>query len=284
MKKNTKNIQKSRKLPILDFDAYSPEEVAKRVEQVGIKKVRFPPLVTIMLGILGGSFISFGVIYHFVTLANPAASNGAANIAAPLFYAMGYIIAFIAGAEIFTTNILAMMGLASKKISSWELTRNWILVLFANLVGALIVVIMFVLSGNIYAFDGVLAERLVQTSSYNLSLTPTEIFFRGVFGNFLICSGAWISLAGRSVTDKVLGLILPLSAVPAIGFQHFTGNLFPLVTALIISPDMGNIDIAASITISKTVINLLVVAFGNIIGGGLLIAIAYYFIYQRKKW
>jgi len=281
MKKSLLNLGK---IPIFDFDSYSPEEVAKRVEQVGVKKVRFPAIVTIMLGILGGFFISLGAIYHFVTLANPDAGNGVAVIVAPLFYAMGYIIAFIAGAEIFTTNILAMMGLASKKISSWDLTRNWILVLFANLVGALIVVIMFVLSGNIYTFDGVLAERIVQTSSYNLSLTPAEIFFRGVFGNFLICSGAWISLAGRSVTDKVLGLILPLSAVPAIGFQHFTGNLFPLVTALIISPDMGNIDIATSITISKTVINLLVVAFGNIIGGGLLIAIAYYFIYLRTKW
>ncbi len=284
MKKNIQNIRKKRKLPIFDFDAYSPEEVAKRVEQVGVKKIRFPPIVTLMLGILGGSFISLGVMYHLVTLAHPAANGGAPVILGPIFYAMGYIIAFLAGAEVFTTNNLAMMSFASRKVSLWELIRNWNLVLIANVVGALFVVFMFILSGQINAYDGALAEKVIRESSDKLYLTPTQTFFQGVFGNFLICSGAWISLAGRSVTDKILGLILPLSAVPAIGFQHFTGNLFPMFLALIISPGMEMIEIGADITLSKTIINLVIVAFGNIVGGGILIVLVFYFVYLRTKW
>jgi formate transporter len=191
MKKIVPNI---RKLPIFDFDAYSPEEVAKRVEHIGVKKIRFPAPVTIVLGILGGSFISLGVMYYLFTIANPAAHNGAAQIAGPLFYAMGYILAFLAGAEVFTTNNLALMSFASKKVSLWELSRNWLLVLSANIIGASIVVVMFILSGQVHAYDGALMEFAMRENAGLLSLTYTQTFFQGVFGNFLICSGTWISL------------------------------------------------------------------------------------------
>jgi formate transporter len=280
MKKKIPNI---RKLPIFDFDAYSPEEVAKRVEQIGVKKVRFPAPVTLVLGILGGSFISLGVMYYLFTIANPAGHPGLAQIFAPLFYAMGYILAFLAGAEVFTTNNLAMMSFASGRVTVWELSRNWILVLFANVIGASIVVLMFILSGQVDAYDGALADYVVKASAEKLSLTYTQNFFQGVFGNFLICSGAWISLAGRSVTDKILGLILPLSAVPALGFQHFTGNLFYKILAFILAPDTELIEIGTDITLVNTAANLSVVALGNIVGGGVLIALVYYFVYMRMK-
>jgi formate transporter len=111
---------------------------------------------------------------------------------------------------------------------------------------------MFILSGQVDAYDGALADYVVKASAEKLSLTYTQNFFQGVFGNFLICSGAWISLAGRSVTDKILGLILPLSAVPALGFQHFTGNLFYKILAFIIAPDTDLIEIGTDITLVNT--------------------------------
>jgi len=281
MKKNVQNIRKIRDFPVFDFDAYSPEEVARRVDQVGVKKIRFPAVVTLMLGILGGCFISIGVLSHTVTLANPYLNDGIKLLIGPVFYAMGYILAFITGAEVFTTNNLAMMSLASKKVTRWDLIRNWSLVLIANIIGVFVIVVMFILTGLVNMYDGALAEEVIQISSLRLSFTPIQTFFQGVFGNFLICSGAWIALAGRSVTDKVLGLILPLSAVPAIGFQHVTGNLFPMLLTLLKYPDIG---VIADITPLNIIINLILVASGNIIGGGILIVLVFYFVYVRTKW
>ena len=42
------------------FDAYSPKEIAEKVETVGVAKAHLPALQTIMLGILAGAFIEIG--------------------------------------------------------------------------------------------------------------------------------------------------------------------------------------------------------------------------------
>lgn len=283
MKRNTKKIRETQRLPLFDFDVYSPEEIAKRVEQVGVKKIRLPFVITIMLGILGGGFISLGVMYHLVVLANPSLSGDMALLLSPVFYAMGYTIAFLAGAEVFTTNNLAMMGLASKRISLREVTVNWSIVFVTNIIGALIIVILFVLSGQVNAFGGAFAEKVIEISSDTLSFTPLETFIQGLFGNLLICSGIWIALAGRTVTDKILALLLPLSAVPAIGFQHVTGNVFTISLAVLLIPDAEITNTVMNITFSRSLLNLVLVALGNIVGGGVLIALVYYFVFMRMR-
>jgi len=270
--------------PILDLDAYSPEEVVRRVMQVGVKKVRFPMVITLMLGIMGGCFISLGALYQVVVMANPAISDSTSAVVSPLFYAMGYIIAFIAGAEIFTTNNLAVMSLASRKITFWELTRNWTIVLFANMIGAAGLVLLFFYSGQMQLFDGLLIEEVLFLTSSKLNYTIFQMFLIGVFGNLLICSGAWLAMAGRSVTDKYLALFLPLSAVPAIGFQHGAGNMFHFFLSFLILQDGQGLQLPTEITLTKTTISLLAVASGNIIGGGVFIALTYYFIYVRSRW
>lgn len=278
------NHKNKKKLPLLDLEAYSPEEVTRRVMQVGVKKIRLPLTVTFMLGIIGGGFISLGVMYQQVVMANPSLNDNPAALISPIFYAMGYMIAFIAGAEVFTTNNLAVMSLAAKRISFWDLSRNWSVVFIANAIGAFSIAAMFILSGQVYAFDGVLAEKIIETSSHRLSFTPTQTFFQGLFGNLLICSGAWIAMAGRSVTDKLLALILPVSAVSALGFQHATGNMYQKFLAQMILPDMKAIGIGVDITLFDSLINFVLVALGNIVGGGILIALVYYFVYVRFKW
>jgi formate transporter len=278
-----KKTEKKR-YPILDLDAYSPEEVASRVMQVGVKKVRLPGIITLMLGIMGGCFISLGALYQVVVMANPAISDSTSAVVSPLFYAMGYIIAFIAGTEIFTTNNLAVMSLASRKITLWELTRNWSIVLIANMIGASGLVLLFFYSGQIQMFDGLLIEEVLFLTSSKLNYTIFQMFLLGLFGNLLICSGAWLAMAGRSVTDKFLALILPLSAVPAIGFQHGAGNMFHFFLSFLILQDGQGLQLPTDITLLKTTVSLVAVASGNIIGGGVFIALTYYFIYVRSRW
>ncbi len=278
-----KKSEKQR-FPILDLDAYSPGEVASRVMQVGVKKVRLPGVITLMLGILGGCFISLGALYQVVVMANPAISDSTSAVVSPLFYAMGYIIAFIAGTEIFTTNNLAVMSLASRKITLWELTRNWVIVLLANIIGASGLVVLFYFSGQINLFDGLLIEEVLFLTSSKLDYTISQMFLLGLFGNLLICSGAWLAMAGRSVTDKFLALFLPLSAVPAIGFQHGAGNMFHFFLSFLILQDGQGMQLPTDITVAKTTISMVMVAAGNIVGGGFFIALTYYFIYVRSKW
>ncbi|WP_161635949.1 formate/nitrite transporter family protein [Desulfonatronovibrio hydrogenovorans] len=271
------------KLPVFGLDAYSPEEIAHRVEHVGAKKAKLPVTTTLMLGILGGGFVSLGAMYQLVVLGNPLLSQGSAAILSPIFFSMGYMLAMLAGTEVFTTNNLLVMSWASKKISSLDLIRNWSLVLLANAVGVAGVVIMFILSGQSGAHGGALIETALNISSDRLSYTPVQIFFQGVLGNLLLCTAAWVAMAGRTVTDKTLGMILPISAVYAGGFQHCTGNMFNMLLAVLAGLIKKDGVQRVDISVTEALFSLSLVASGNIVGGGVLIALVYYFIYLRKN-
>ena len=44
--------------------------------------------------------------------------------------------------------------------------------------------------------------------------------------NLLVCLAVWLALAGRSVTDKVLAIVFPISAFVAAGFEHCVANMY----------------------------------------------------------
>lgn len=56
---------------IFGFDAFSPAEIAERVESVGVKKARLPLLQMFTLGVLAGGFIGLGALY-FTLVASDA--------------------------------------------------------------------------------------------------------------------------------------------------------------------------------------------------------------------
>ena len=45
---------------IFGFDAYSPNEIAERVQSVGVAKARLPLMSQVTLGVLAGGFIGLG--------------------------------------------------------------------------------------------------------------------------------------------------------------------------------------------------------------------------------
>lgn len=264
------------------LEAYKPDKVAERVMNIGVKKTRYPAYKTLTLGLMGGGFISVGALFELSVMANPEISAGAALLAAPFFYAVGYIVAFISGAEIFTTNNLSAMAWASGKLNLLEISRNWALVLFANLFGAISVVTLFYFSGMAGQMDNALIETAKTITAEKLSFNPFETVVIGIFGNLLICSGLWIAMAGRSVTDKFIALLVPVAAVPALDFQHSTGNMFQFFFALITEVDGIDLDLPSEVTFWAVSSNLFFVSIGNIIGGGVMIAIIYYFVFVRE--
>lgn len=264
------------------LEAYDPNEIARQVLDIGVKKINYQYYKTLTLGIMGGGFISMGALFELYLYANPLVSMGAASILGPIFYALGYVMAFISGAEIFTTNNLAVMGVASGNISIKRLTANWSVVLLANIVGAGFVVVLFYYSGLVYQFDFGLVDTAKSITAQKLQFNPLQVTIIGVFGNIMICAGLWLAMAGRSFTDKFIALILPVAAVPAMNFQHSTGNMFQFFLALISETETVDLELPSEVTFWAISSNLFFVSVGNIIGGGLFIALIYYFVFIRK--
>ena len=107
-----------------------------------------------------------------------------------------------------------------------------------------------------------------------------EAFFKGIVCNILVCLAVWLALAGRSVTDKILAVIFPISAFVAAGFEHSVANMYFIPMGLMLK-DRIPVSGAENLTWLGLWSNLVPVTLGNIVGGSVMVALIYYFVYRR---
>ena len=118
-------------------DAWSPVEIAARVESVGVAKARAGLLKVLVLSVLAGAFISLGAVFFIVVITGSELGFGVTRMLGGFAFSLGLILVVVAGAELFTGNNLVAMAWASRHIRLRELLQNWLLVYAGNVVGAL---------------------------------------------------------------------------------------------------------------------------------------------------
>jgi formate transporter len=269
--------------PIFNFNAYSPAEIQEAVETVGVKKANMPLLPSFMLAVVAGGSIGLGAMYYTIVASDPDLSFATVRVLGGLVFSLGLAIVLVGGAELFTGNNLIVMAWASGRISTLEVLRNWIIVYCGNLVGSLGLVILVLFSHHMDMNNGRIGVSMLNTAVAKISPDFVTLFFKGVLCNLLVCLGVWLAYAGRSVTDKIVGLILPISAFVAAGFEHCIANMYFMPLAWLLTA-MGKVPAgfdASVITIPGIVHNLLPVTLGNIAGGAGLIGLVYWTIYRR---
>jgi len=261
------------------FDAYSPQQIAERVESVGVAKARQPLLSTLMLGMLAGAFIGLGALYYTLVASDPQLSFAVSRVLGAVCFSLGLLLVVVAGAELFTGNNLLAMAWADGKVSTWEVLRNWALVCVANFAGAAGLALLVFWSGHTGLNGGAVGRAYLAIASAKSTLPLSELFFRGVLCNVLVCMAVWMVLAGRSVVDKFVAILLPISAFVAAGFEHSIANMFffPLALLLKASGAAGG----EAVTMYAMFRNLVPVIAGNIVGGSVLVALVYHVIYRR---
>ena len=106
-------------------DAYSPSQIAARVEASGVAKAEAPLLTTLTLGVLAGVFIAFGAMLYTVVMTGVGAGFGPARLLGGMAFSLGLVLVVIAGAELFTGNNLIVMAWADRRITTRQVLRNW---------------------------------------------------------------------------------------------------------------------------------------------------------------
>ena len=255
-------------------DAYAPAEVAARVRDVGVAKVRRDRLGVFLLAMLAGAFIALGAVLFTVVVTGSTLGFGPTRLLGGAAFSLGLILVVIAGAELFTGNNLIAMAWASRLITFRELLGNWAIAYAGNLVGALATVALVVVGRVHEAGDGGVGKTLHAIATHKLELDLLQAFALGVLCNGLVCLAVWLSLAARSVTDKVLAIVLPIAAFVAIGFEHSIANMVFLPWDLVVHG-------AERASVLAALANLAVVTAGNIVGGTLLVAGIYWSVYLR---
>jgi formate/nitrite transporter len=263
--------------------AFSPREIAERVESVGVSKARMATHQVVMLGLLAGGFISLGSIFFATVLSDATLGWGWSRVLGGLVFYLGLSLVILAGAELFTGNNLIVMAWAARKIGVRDVMRNWTIVFITNFIGALVMVALIYFA-NLGALNGgKVAEQYVKIAAAKAALPWIEAFFRGVLCNVLVCLAVWASMGGRTVTDKFIASVLPITAFVACGFEHCVANMFFLPMGWLLRDRApAGLDLSA-LDAAGIASNLTAVTLGNLIGGTLFVGMVYWVIYQYRQ-
>jgi formate transporter len=267
---------------MFELDAYSPTQIAEKVETVGVVKARLPLPAMTMLAVIAGGFIGLGALYYTLVVSDPQLSFAVARVLGGVVFSLGLILVVVAGAELFTGNNLLVMAWAGNRISTREMLRNWAVVYVGNAIGAAGLALIVYLSHHGDMANGAVAAQYVKIASAKAALPFWEAFFKGVLCNLLVCLAVWISLAGRTVADKILAIVFPISAFVAAGFEHCVANMYLMPLGVLLAGDIPAASLAASgaPTWEGVIRNLVPVTLGNIVGGSLMVALVYFVIYR----
>lgn len=268
---------------LFGFDAFSPKEISERVKTLGVAKAKLPLLSMVMLGMLAGAFIGLGSLFFVLVKSDASLSFAIGQLLGGLVFSLGLILVVVAGAELFTGNNLLAMAWADNKITTRELLGNWVIVCCANFLGAAGLAVLVFLSGHTEMNNGAIADQYLKIANAKCSLSFTEAFFRGMLCNILVCMAIWMALAGRSVIDKAVAIIFPISAFVAAGFEHSIANMYFVPLAMLIKVFGDSNVTAEAVSWAALFSNLVPVILGNLIGGSVLVGFVYHIIYRRPS-
>ena len=256
------------------LDVVPPHRIAKLVEEVGVKKAELNFLATLSLGILAGAFIAFGAMFYTVTITGSELGFGPTRAIGGLAFSLGLVLVIVGGAELFTGNSLIVLAWASRRIGLAALGRNWGIVYLGNLLGALGTVLLVQLSGVLDLGSGAVAATAEAIAQSKVALGPLEAFTRGILCNVFVCLAVWMCFAAHTVSGKVLAIIFPITAFVALGFEHSIANMYFI--------PIGALQGDGSIGVFDFFANLIPVTLGNVVGGGVLVALVYWLVYMRE--
>lgn len=210
--------------PVISIDSLAPAAIERKAESIGVTKNALTLSRLIPLALAAGFFIGLGGLYFTLFMADSSLSFAVQRFAGALMFSLGLALVIICGAELFTGNSLMIGALASRKIPVGGMLRNWIWVWIFNLVGAVILVTLVYLSDTPKL--GQMGATMMKIAAGKVSLGWGTLFFKGILCNVLVCLAVWMGFAAHSVADKILAVLLPVSAFVALGFEHCVANMY----------------------------------------------------------
>jgi formate transporter len=270
------------------IEALLPREMAQRAEKTGAVKAEMNATTMLILAVLAGAFVGLGAIFATtITTGTAGLPYGISRLLAGLAFCLGLILVVIAGAELFTGNTLIVIAWASGKVKTSALLRNWGIVYVGNFIGSLgTVILMYLTKQYTFGANGV-GVTMLKTAAAKCDYGFVQAFALGIMCNALVCLAVWLTYSARTTTDKILSIIFPVTAFVAAGFEHSVANMYFIPTGLFVKKfdAAWTGKYAADLDLSKLtwenffLKNLVPVTLGNIVGGAVLVALVYWFVY-----
>ncbi|MDQ0272069.1 formate/nitrite transporter family protein [Cytobacillus purgationiresistens] len=250
-----------------------PQEIMEQTINTGVAKTKIPLPALLILGFLGGAFISLGFLLDIRVIGNlPAEWGSFGSFIGAAVFPIGLILVILAGGELITGNMMSVStALFSKRISLMQLINNWFWVLLSNFIGALFVAYFF---GHIVGLTetGPFLDKTVALAGAKIDDTFMQTLISAIGCNWLVCLAVWLSYGAHDFAGKILAIWFPIMAFVAIGFQHVVANMFLIPAAIF----------AGSYTWLDFIQNIIPAFIGNVIGGAIFVGLAYFMAFQKQ--
>ncbi|MCP4264542.1 MAG: formate/nitrite transporter family protein, partial [Candidatus Brocadiaceae bacterium] len=95
---------------VYDIDAYSPPQIAARLDAVAGVKAKDSTANTLLLGINAGAFIALGAQFATLVISDSGLHSGLTAVVGAIVFCLGLIMVVVGGAELFTGNCMIFIG------------------------------------------------------------------------------------------------------------------------------------------------------------------------------
>nr|WP_312292212.1 formate/nitrite transporter family protein [Clostridium chromiireducens] len=275
----------------------TPLEITEEIIQTGIKKSKMTIINMLILGFLAGAFIAFAAegsnMASFNLLAK-AETYGLGKVLAGAVFGTGLMLVLIAGGELFTGNTMMLAGVLDKKVSIKAMLKNWFYVYVGNFIGSVFIAYMMNKSGLFNSGDSMLGAVTIKIAAYKVGLTFTQGLFLGIMCNWLVCLAVWMAYGAKDMTGKILAIFFPIWLFITSGFEHCVANMYYIPAGVLAKNSKALTDAALVLGVTPEKLehlnwetffikNLIPVTLGNIIGGGILVGVVYWYVYIKSS-
>lgn len=206
-----------------------------------------------------------------------------------LMFPIGLVMIVLSGADLFTSNIMFMtVAILHRRITVLDLCKIWFVSFFGNLAGTIFMVAI------VFGYGGVFEEAPgYTTAAINFAVQKCvnpawhQIFLRAIGANWLVCFAVFISISSREVVSKIIAIWWPTATFVALALDHVIANMFfipmyvlPASQPFELTDNSRAIWVGAPISVGYYIWKSLIpTLLGNIVGGGLFVGAAYWYLY-----
>ncbi len=255
----------------------TPKELVEKAAEGAISRSQTNISKTLVLAFLAGAYIALGSLLAVMIgggIPSIAENNpGIQKLLMGAVFPIGLIMCAIAGADLFTGNTAYFIPpLLSGKLKIYQLVRNWSIVYIGNFVGAIFVAyVLTYMAGLMY--NEPYLSFIIHIGEYKTSHSFLATFVKGIGANWLVALAMWLSFASKDIIGKIVAIWFPVMAFVAMGFEHSIANMYFIPTAIFHGADVT--------WMSFVIDNLIPATLGNIVGGGLMVGMTYWYVYQK---
>lgn len=240
----------------------TPQEIVEMLIESGIKKSSLSYSKRLVMSIMAGMYIALGSHAFIVAYSNQF-------IRAAVF-PVGLMLIVIVGGELFTGNCLMTFSLLRKKITISRYVQTLLQVFIGNFIGSIIIAALLIVSG--YYSSDILKETINVIIEGKLNLSFIQAFTRGILCNMLVVMGVWFSSSAKDTIGKIFGCWFPVMLFVLSGYEHVVANMFFFPIGCYLDSSINIIEVLLR--------NILPVALGNFIGGGIIVPFVYNLVHK----